>query len=444
MQFSNMKKWIRLIAFLLVFAVLCECMNVMFMIRDKHAMIQAQELKDNPNSYDIVVIGSSTAWRSWNPIAANDVLGEKSINLATNGSKAEGEDYAKFQEAFVNQKPKRVICVIEPHEYNSMDQEHFDCYDYYYMSKHSFLVQMQYVARRLFYDNLLYTLFPWRENNVSSIEDLQARREKILDNIHSVTRPVEIPESYLGGGFFVEAGQYSFDNVDDFYVNKNARCDSQSQVSGVFMSRSEEYIIRMKEYCDAHDCQFILVTSPFPAGFIYSKTWYLDSINAAKRLSEEMDFLFLEMNWYKNKTWAETGFQNVEHLNYDGATAYTMELCKVLRDLDEGKDISEDFYQSWDEWTDAIVDVEAVYTYDDNVEDNILKAHAVVGSDVTPLYRWTIRDERDGEEVELTDWSQDDSLDLTGISEYQILRVYAKTDKSDVQRYYDYPHMEQY
>lgn len=101
----------------------------------------------------------------------------------------------------------------------------------------------------------------------------------------------------------------------------------------------------MKELCEEHGAELVLLVSPVPA-------WTMEDYQAIRSAAEEMDLIYLDLNKDASLTDIDAGkdFADASHLNVYGAdkeTKYIGEFLKKEYHLDDHRGDAK--YGRWDE-----------------------------------------------------------------------------------------------
>lgn len=113
---------------------------------------------------------------------------------------------------------------------------------------------------------------------------------------------------------------------------------------------NEKYLNKTLDLCEEYGAKVILVTTPLSEFTIYRCTNLDDFYNYYSNLARERNIEYYDFNLLKNKTELfhdQGSFYDEAHLNNAGAEAFSNVFCDIMAKADNGEDVSEYFYTSY-------------------------------------------------------------------------------------------------
>lgn len=115
---------------------------------------------------------------------------------------------------------------------------------------------------------------------------------------------------------------------------------------------NREYLNKILDLCEEHGVKTILATTPLSEYTIYRCSNLDEFYNYYSELAEERNIAYYDFNLLKNKTDLfkdDVSFYDEAHLNNTGADTFTSILCDTLLKADNGENVKDNFYSSYQE-----------------------------------------------------------------------------------------------
>lgn len=106
------------------------------------------------------------------------------------------------------------------------------------------------------------------------------------------------------------------------------------------------------ELCQEHNIRTMVVVTPLADGFIWEHSNMDDFSTMLRDFCTDCDCEFYDLNLDKERynTYSDDiSFMDETHLSSIGATAMTARFCRIITEVAEGKDVSNRFYNSYEE-----------------------------------------------------------------------------------------------
>lgn len=446
---TRYRGWIRLLVFICGIVVLNSLLGFLLVPAGAFSRWVQHEAVTPENTYDLIAFGSSETLRTWDSPWADELLGIKSFNMGTSATYLDGGVYATFQDTMLHQNPSRVIFFLGRYEMIS-EVESPKSYIAIAPYLSSYRVAAEYYFRTIHMGGAMKRLFPWTEYHVDSWKDLKTNFTKKISKEYrqydmSLIGSEEFP--YRGQGFcprpYIPKYIISYDNMDISKVSdgqfRNKDC--------TFLPQKVKLLKKMISYCKERDCEVVVLSAPIPITSIFSSNHYNSYSQQLKELVESEGAYYYDLNFAKKELWDPQldDFYDESHVNERGAKKVTKSICTLLQKQDMGKDTSDLFYSTWEEYLESIDYVVATYMITEETDEIIcVQAYCITGTKVIPEYKFVlINKENDCEEI-IQDFDSENEISVSKerlLNESIFLRVYARvrgeTDEKYI-RYYDY------
>lgn len=284
--------------------------------------------KQPPQSIDMLIVGSSHAYRSINPQILDTQLGLKTFNLGSSGQSMITA-YFSLREAFQTQDPKYVVLEMYPYAFYNTDQLRNGgyCYDgmHWGPAKRDFL---------LFGfspdDQLSLTLLParryrsnWRSMGLSLLRHLSKDSPLEAESgVLDASRGEYLPKGYVRNDATVSASDLLAKNhFDGFKFTANGIPDVNL--------RYFENIVRL---CKENDKKLVLIVAPLPRT-TYAKLSGMEEFDRwLAAVASNHDLMCLNDLSGESLSLVDTrDFFDHNHLNSSGAAIYSIHLASELK-----------------------------------------------------------------------------------------------------------------
>src|SRR5690606_3496673 len=201
-------------------------------------------IHQNENSFDLIIIGTSRTYASFNPTIIDSVLNTNSYNMATSAQDI-AETYYSLEEIFEYQKPKYVVLDL-------FFQTSDDSYDYYQTFSNSSFFNSTKRKFQLIYDGYGTTgLLNYSIPVVKFKNYIKQDFVGLFSNNESLRKEDTWIKGYLYDPLTVSKSE--IDNFDAISNYENTNFDS---------NRFNTYYTKIKNLVNAHNAQLICVRTP--------------------------------------------------------------------------------------------------------------------------------------------------------------------------------------
>lgn len=256
---------------------------------------------------DVLILGSSRAARHYNPIVFEDSLGMSCYNCGEPGCGIITA-YARYKMIISRHKPKLIIYELTP----SFDYLKTDDYSKYLgrVRQYSYKPEIKHMFIQLG-DKL---------ERLRLLSNLYVNNSFILFNVLDY---INRKDDNANKGFYALDGSMRADAKPGCWEKKN-----EIDVDSIKLSYIESLISQTRN--DSIPICFIL--SPKFLEYTGEKNTALDHEPIVK-LCKRYDVPFINHIYMKGISDNPKLFQDYEHMNYRGATAYSDSICKELKEI---------------------------------------------------------------------------------------------------------------
>ncbi len=281
------------------------------------------EMYNFKGNIDIVFLGSSHVYRSYDPKLADRILGLNTYNAGSSGQNMLTSYYLLKEICQYND----VKTVYVDTYYALTGQEMNDTSVYYisdYMRGMENKTTLLYESDGI--NRVIYGYLPFRRNidNLTHIvENIKSRYVDLSD--YSVVSYNE--EEYRGNGFV-----FSFETIRNINDVDFSYCSEFDYSNGVPQDCCYyNYLIKIIDYCKKNNIEVVLVDQPMLKQNIDQVIDYDNYVQFHRQLASKYNIDYWNFNLYKDEIGLDiTDYKDANHLNGKGAEKYTSVLCDVI------------------------------------------------------------------------------------------------------------------
>lgn len=327
------------IRILLVAAVLILYENLVeFVYRPYHEIVirQNQEREEMNGTIEILLCGTSTAQRGFDPQVIDEALQTKSFNIGTSLQPLDGT-YHLIKDMAESNPVETVFLTMAP---DTMKREVVATKykGYVYDRLDGLGNKINYLLQSCDIDEWPYvTLYSVRTEEYF---DVQAIKENIhTKRLGDYESGAYCNANYRGQGFMSLSKSYK---GTEKASTKKTKFSANSIYEG-----NVTWLEKIVTYCNKQGIELILVYAPLTEDEIGEYQDFSSVHNYYKALAEEYNVEFWDFNYYKGmeQLFTNKQFQDKKHLNVKGAALFSGELAKVYNAYHMGEDVSELFLE---------------------------------------------------------------------------------------------------
>ena len=268
-----------------------------------------------PDSVDMLFLGSSHCYRSFDPELFNEKLGIRAFNL---GSSSQSSDSGFFilREALKYQNPKLVVCEVY---WEVLDEDY---------SPVQAIRNLEFMRPSINKISFFCHVLGLQDQLEYGMKILRYKKDfkLFLKNPLSSNTPSRkrTNEFYKGSGFVSSSGEVGIKRLttDNQFINYKIPTLSPRQI---------DYVAKTIDYCKERDIPILLVTAPIPPyslGLIEDyHSIYLEIASLAKEVGVE----YLDYNYIGKGLFYNSDFKDDHHLNENGVRKLDHLLAEYVR-----------------------------------------------------------------------------------------------------------------
>lgn len=313
---------------------------------------------------DSIVVGSSFSIQSFDATAIDAQLGSNTFSISWLGASLRS-DYLGLETAIKEHEVTRAYIGIGPETLT--DESTADIvksnvqYVSWKMEGESLLEQASDFAY-LLSDNTAQSdaksfaaIFPW------SIYYVDRTPSAIIENIkkkigYATGSLQEEPFDYASstGIGHIYTGEYDVDTMSAPYATSPS---SKNDLVPVQANLDE--LAHICDLCAANGVELYVVVTPRPTYEVFHLgDSYAQLMGLCKSLVEEHGATYVDANALRPTVYqaAQSEFADAQHLNEKGSERFSLQLAALVRSLESGADLSQDFYSydAWDEYLQSV------------------------------------------------------------------------------------------
>lgn len=440
----------KLAAFLLIFVLLSW---VCLMLLDSPDSQDDQMWHDfyKETQLDTVFAGTSECQYSICPDIVDGVLGSRSFNMGTQAQSLD-MSYSAIEAALNRHEIKNAVLCMSYSTLGDLEIDSVIASFYHAQRRYApFTDRLRIDAKYVFGERnigerqSLDYFVPWVYDNVglspySVVANARRRAEVIreyglsggqLDD--SIVDIADGARGYRGRGFWYMNFRMGYNDYDGVV--------SAETYSRVFSGESFGQLDRIAALCAERGVRLTVVATPHPAFDVISYgSEYFDKMQEVSAFLSERGADYFDFNLARPElfTYDESYFWNFEHMNYDGAAAFSESLGRLLAGLNAGTDMCGFFYGP-EEYLASVSFIAMIQETLEQTDGGIMiRTVPWTGSEVDAEYKMTWVNSDSGEEQAIREYdrSPDFFWERTEPGTYSI-NVYARVvgSENDFDRY---------
>lgn len=319
----------KLVLFLIIFMIINYSIGILLEntvgTSDLHAQIKWKEFYELPsNSLDLIFIGSSYSYRTFDPQVFDEKLGINSFNMGSPLQKPV-ENYYVLKETLKYQNPNLVILDINWGLFN--DDKYFNTKLWNFDNMKFSINKIEYLLNVFDRDQYIYVA----PKSVRYHDKIGKLAKRIINRNNNIQDIDSYLKSYKGKGFIIDNNIVDVKNVE-----KSFEGASNNPLNYVWNEEQLKYLDKIVHLCKEKKVKLMFVTAPQSPIYLslYDAHWYdYDNIRqTANNLAEKYEVEYLDYNTInkEKKLVTNEDFSDSSHLNYEGAQKISSHLADYL------------------------------------------------------------------------------------------------------------------
>ena len=361
----------------------------------------------NQDQLDTIFVGSSLVSRSMDPEQFDQKVGTHSYNMGTNAQMF-AQSYTAVETAWREHKIQNVILGIGYFEFQSRqglgnEVAFYRARNHYSSLWESFGNNARYVFHPDNFESSVSInyFFPWVYDHVTVTgKDIRENlREKLTAK--AAAKPVD-----AGNGFY--SGENTCLDFNTLSYEDTSSAQYQKEVQPAY-----DELAKICRFCQEHGIHLFVVNMPLPDYYVVAfPEQYFERAEHIRKVCRDNGTAYYDFNVSKPELFERKDeyFMDFEHMNPDGANAFTDSLANLFLAVQEKKDVSSLFYTKEDYLLSVNRIVCTNFTWETKSDGLAIQAYAYCGTKVKPEYRFLLWNEREECYEVLQDYSEDSCL----------------------------------
>lgn len=400
---------------------------------------ELKKIRESGEEVDLIFFGSSRVYQSFMPSIFEEKLGYENVILGATASQPICGSYYYMKELIEQFHPKKVVLNVT---FDGLLNEEILQTRLLIYDRLSLKNKIPFVLNCIDESDRKYILGPCRfRDNILMYDMIKAEREELEANLSGIYYP--------GKDYFADKGF--------MYTQRSYETGTIPYGYGITYKFSENdileenllYLDKCVELCQENDVELALVTAPTALAYMYQVEGYDDAVEWYKAYAKKNGLTYYNLNYLRDREiiMPDKYMYDMCHTNGEGAKIVSNLYAEILMKERNGEDVSEYFYDNFDELkkdVHRITAVSANITMSQEVIDSMVVANISMQSlqneDVKPLYQIE-RIDSTGNVSVLVEWTHDTEKEiLLPQGTNYCIKVRAKTgvegDAEAVQSYY--------
>ena len=271
-------------------------------------------IKNKSDKYDIILLGSSRCYSSFNPLVIDSITKMKSFNMCT-GLQNLKESYFILKDILRFQNPKYIVYEIYP-----------PC-----LSQKPDLVQVfknsEQMSQKGKWDILTNGYF--KEKLIDILIPIKTYSRYIRSN------PIRLLKGdnkiYIDDSKWFKGYKYDAKSIDSTFISNLKPIEPlrKMEMSKIEIEKNMTLLI---ELCKENNLELIFIRTAYPPKR-FNETLKDENHIYFRNFSLKKGISFYDLNYSVNKEYKNTDFSDSHHLNSKGAEKASIELSIILNDL---------------------------------------------------------------------------------------------------------------
>jgi len=394
------------------------------------------EMYGQRENIDVVFLGASHAYRSFDTRILDEQLGMNTFNMGSS-SQSVKDSYFLLREMYSHHLPRYCILEMSWARYNIYDfssnaTSSYILYDYFRPSVN----KLYYFFSAFNEQTAINAVLPFRRYPITApskyLENIKAKMTKEYFGC-SYSVAAYDNEHYAGKGYVYRNKGFSRGNVGKVepYTWSNLNINNEAVY----------YFDKIYKLCEENGTELILVTAPVPLASVAAVGNYQEAHEFLDSLAEKYGLVHYDFNLAKKALFENRDeyFYDSGHMSGLGANVFSNKVAGILlshiKDID---DLNEFFYSDTNE---LMASVDYVLNVWAESREGKLNAYSFHGTDVKPEYEFLYRTKESDKYAVIKAYSSIDHIyfDLIPADAYEV-RVNARAGGSSgaFEQYYIY------
>lgn len=342
----------------------------------------------NQEELDTIFAGSSLVSRSLDPDRYDRRMETHSCNMGTNAQMF-AQSYTAIETAWREHQVKNVILGIGYFEFQS--RQGLGNEVAFYRARNHYSSMAERVRNDLRYvldaDNFgssvsVNYFFPWVYDHVTvSVKEIAENLQQKLTSDPSEQR------GEPGNGF-------SNGDTSQLDFNTLSYADTSSAQSQKEVQPAYDELKKICDFCRQKGICLYVINMPLPEYYVAAfPEQYFERGDRIRRTCEEHGAAYYDFNLSRPELFErrDSYYMDFEHMNQEGAEAFTDAVSELIRKVQSGEDVSGEFYADAEDYLKSIDRVVCTnFTWTREEDGFHIRGYAYCGSQVTPEFQFSL------------------------------------------------------
>ncbi len=267
------------------------------------------QIKDNPNQFDVVILGSSRGYSAYNPAIIDSITGLNSYNMCT-GSQHIIESIYMLKEILKTQKPMYLVYEVFLPSFD-MNPDMFQVFS------NAHFMSNEMILNEFMDEKILDLVFPiWKHKSY-----LKNDLRNLTNSVSQTIEPEEIP--------WIKGYKPSNAINDSISISQFNPVYSFSNTKALPKNKIMSYLLELIEVCQENGVEPIFIRAPYPPSRM-KKTLTDDVHSNFSAFFKTQNIQFYDLNYTSKLSYSDYDFEDSHHMNSNGASKASRELSEIL------------------------------------------------------------------------------------------------------------------
>ena len=292
--------------------------------------------KSLSGTLDTLIIGSSHALRSVKPTILNEELNIKSYNLSSPLMSMYGRYVLLKKE--IERNPIKTVYIELSYNALTLNKANLGLEGDLYL-----LGRLDNAKERIDFAKKVFT----KDEYKKVFSDTIQRSKAALSEFSS-----ERPEQYETFGYLPVPS-----NDKSLTIEEKKEIFNTESINTTINPENLEYFDNFIEICREHNINIVLIVTPVSESMILKHKNMDEAFSPYLELAKKYNLKYYDFNLDKKRTelYSEkTAFYDTTHLSDSGATIFSHRFSEIINEVNEGNNVSDVFYESYDKLKETI------------------------------------------------------------------------------------------
>ncbi len=267
------------------------------------------QIKNDINKFDVVILGSSRGYSSYNPAIIDSMTGLNSYNMCT-GSQHIIESIYMLKEILKTQNPKYLVYEVFLPSFDVSP-------DMFQVFSNAHFMSNDMILNEFIDEKILDIFFPiWKHKSY-----LKNDFRNLTTGVKQKIQPEEIQ--------WIKGYRPSNGVNDSISISRFSPIYSFSNTKALSKKKIMSYLLDLIEVCKENGVEPIFIRAPYPPSRM-KKSLTDDVYTNFSTFFKKQNIQFYDLNYRSILTYSDYDFEDSHHMNSNGASKASIELSEIL------------------------------------------------------------------------------------------------------------------